>query len=125
MSEEKITIVVRLIRSFAYRNVKNMILKDIDTTITIKDLKIIIKNKIFSESAFVPHRTKNYDTLKLYTHAHGHKPDCLVINLDKDDTQILQDEKTIQESEIFNETEISFFEMEEYLSFKKNPEVKW
>mmetsp|Transcript_8286 Transcript_8286/g.30591 ORF Transcript_8286/g.30591 Transcript_8286/m.30591 type:complete len:130 (-) Transcript_8286:57-446(-) len=125
-SPQKICLVIRLIRSFPYRNIKNLVIKDVDPeNTTVKQLKDTIKQKIGSESAFIPHRSKNYDTLKVYALAQSHKPDCLVINLDKDDTQIMNDDKTIADYGLNHETELSFFERKEYEDFKKNPEQKW
>lgn len=39
---DHLTITIRLIRSFEYRNIKNIVLKDIDSNMTINDLKVFI-----------------------------------------------------------------------------------
>lgn len=50
----------------------------------------------------------------------------LVINMDNDDATILKDQdKTLAECGVENETELSLFNMEAYLEYKKNPEEKW
>jgi len=50
MSEEKITITVRLIKSFEYRNFKNLILHDINPeTMTCGQLKeLALQSKIYN-----------------------------------------------------------------------------
>lgn len=82
--------------------------------------------------------------MKFYTKAHGfkvsflffslfqklkiffQKPNHLVINLEDDENLILKETDTLKEKGIENEDEISFFNMREYLEFKKNPEqLKW
>lgn len=86
---------IRIIKSFPYRNVKNIILKDYDiANKTAKDLFEDIVKKINSEGALRPYRGVSYDTLKIYTHAHGSKSMNLVINFDKDDEWILQMDDT-------------------------------
>jgi transposase-like protein len=65
---------IRLIRSFEYRNVKMMILKnvDLDNTTTQQLLETILK-EIQTQSAYLPHRTRNYDVLKMYHKPHSFK----------------------------------------------------
>ena len=84
-----------------------------------------IQDKINTESAYLPHRNRHYDTLKLYHHAHSFKANSLVINMHDDDKLILNLDKSLQESNVDDEAEISCFILSEYLEYKKNPEVKW
>ena len=121
----KVTIVVRLIRSFEYRNVMNMVVHDFDTSKTTEELMDFILKEIQKESKYLTHRKKIYDTLKLYTKAHSMKSQHLVINFAEDETKILINGKTLEEQGIENETELSCFNLEEYIAFKKNPEMKW
>ncbi|KAG7883043.1 hypothetical protein KL925_000438 [Ogataea polymorpha] len=75
-----------------------------------------------------PRKGVNYDTLKIYTHAHGSKTMNLVINMDHDDDWILDlddNTRTLVDYGIANETELSIFNREEYEKFKANPEEKW
>ncbi|KAG2387696.1 hypothetical protein C9374_001290 [Naegleria lovaniensis] len=121
-----ITITIRLIKSFAYRNIKLMILKDIQSEqLTGHDLLNLIKDKIEKESAYLPHRNRPYDTLKMYHHAHSFKANNLVINFQDDDKLVLHLDKTLKENGVDNEAEISCFIWKEYLEFKHNPEIKW
>ncbi|QEU62435.1 Aim29 [Kluyveromyces lactis] len=123
------TITVRVIKSFPYRNVKNIIFTDYDLkNKTAKDLYEDCMNKIQTTGAFRPFRNVVYDAMKIYTHAHGSKTVNLVINFDHDDDWVMDindSSKKLVEYGIKNETEVSVFNQEEYVSFKANPEEKW
>ncbi|ORX61011.1 cytoplasmic protein [Piromyces finnis] len=125
MSEKKITLTIRLIKSFEYRTFKNVILHDVDiTTMTCGKLKEDIIQKIHSTSGYKPYLNVKFDTLKLYFKHFGAKTSNLIVNLDHDDW-FLDDSKTLEESGIENEAEISFFNRADYDKFKANPEIKW
>lgn len=124
------TITIRVIKSFPYRNVKNLILRDYDLkNKTGYDLFNDCLKQIQSEGSFRPFRTIKYDTMKIYTHAHGSKTVNLVINFTHDDDWVIDtidpNGKKLFEYGIENETEISLFNEENYLSYKANPEEKW
>ncbi|KAL9644124.1 hypothetical protein ABK040_005589 [Willaertia magna] len=120
------TLTIRLIRSFEYRNIKPMILHHINIyKMTGNELLELILNKINTESNFNNHKNRNYNTLKLYHSAHSFKSQNLVINLQDDDHLILNLNKSLVENNVKNEAEISCFILEEYLNFKKNPQIKW
>lgn len=149
----EILISIRLIRSFEYRNITYLILKVFDSIKTENLLEIIhqslssityiyiytciekinsltflivINLEIQTESKYIPHRKKKYDTLKLYSKAHSYKSQNLVINMDPDDDfKILKANTSISDQCIENETEISCFVLAEYLEFKKNPKILW
>lgn len=92
------TIVIRLIRSFEYRNVKNMVLHNVDIDkVTTEKLLEMINNKIQSDPAYVTHRNKKYDTLKIYSFPQSYKSQNLVINLEDDETRILLNGKTLKQ----------------------------
>ena len=56
-----VVITVRCIRSFEYRNVKNMVLHDVDLeNTTTEQLLAKVLEKIQSDAAFAPHKTKKY-----------------------------------------------------------------
>ncbi|KAG0671267.1 Altered inheritance rate of mitochondria protein 29 [Kluyveromyces marxianus] len=123
------TITVRVIKSFPYRNVKNIVFTDYDIkNKTAKDLYEDVINHIKTTGAFRPFRNVNYDALKVYTHAHGSKTVNLVINFDHDDDWTLDindSTKKLVDYGISNETELSLFNHEDYIAFKANPEEKW
>ncbi|CAH6719399.1 altered inheritance rate of mitochondria protein 29 [[Candida] jaroonii] len=122
---------IRIIKSFPYRNVKNHIIPSINLKETTpKQLFEKMVNIINTTGGLRPYRNVAYDTLKLYTKAHGTKSMNLVINFDNDDEFIIlspnkDDNKSLWDMGIENETEISLFKLEDYLAYKENPEEKW
>ncbi|GBC07511.1 hypothetical protein RclHR1_00750045 [Rhizophagus clarus] len=122
------TITIRIIKNFEYRTIKNLVLQHINLeTTTFKELKELIREKIKSTPGLKPFRNVKYDTLKLYTKAHGAKTQNLIINIDDDENLIFSnDDDTLTSCGIENETEISFFNSEAYEVYKTHPDViKW
>ncbi|CEP20847.1 hypothetical protein BN1211_0813 [Cyberlindnera jadinii] len=124
----------------------NIILKDYDIAHkTPKDLFEDIMKEIKTVGGLRPYRNVEYDTLKIYTHAHGSKTMNLVINFEHDDDWTLDLSSTshlhelgvgeyflarslVQATNTYNvdnETEISIFNKEAYEEYKKNPVEKW
>ncbi|EDO15657.1 hypothetical protein Kpol_473p16 [Vanderwaltozyma polyspora DSM 70294] len=120
---------IRVIKSFPYRNVKNFVLPNYDLkNKSAKDLFEDVLKFIQTNGSFRPFRSVQYDTLKIYTHAHGSKTVNLVVNFEHDDDWVLDInnvEKKLHEYGIENETEISLFKLEDYKEFKANPTEKW
>ncbi|KAI9256232.1 hypothetical protein BY458DRAFT_519434 [Sporodiniella umbellata] len=122
------TITVRCIKSFEYRTCKNLVLRNVNLeTETVGNLKKLITEKVHSEPGWRPYLNVKFDTLKVYTVAHGHKTMNLIINLEDDDKLILSDDTAVLAWQgIENETELSFFQMEDYKQFKSHPDtIKW
>ncbi|CAG8583758.1 6626_t:CDS:2 [Paraglomus brasilianum] len=121
------TLTIRVIKNFEYRTVKNMVLQNVNLeTTTVEQLKEIIREKINTTPGFKPFRNVNYDTLKVYTKAHGAKPTNLVINFEHDEDWLLNYEHSALLSYgIENETEISFFNFEAYEKYKEHPDIQW
>ncbi|KAI5968879.1 hypothetical protein CANMA_002053 [Candida margitis] len=125
-------ITVRIIKSFPYRNVKNLIIKDIDLkSTTPKGLFDQVLKEIGTTGSLRPYRNVQYDSLKIYTKAHGSKSMNLVINFENDEDWVIMkkntpvSEKTLWDRGVQNETEISIFNWDDYIEYKKNPEEKW
>ncbi|CAJ0745095.1 2673_t:CDS:2 [Entrophospora sp. SA101] len=97
------TLTIRVIKNFEYRTVK----------------------KINTTSKFAPFRNVIYDTLKIYTKAHGFKNQNLVINTDHDEWLLNNENETLISYDIENETELSFFNYEAYNNYKSHPDQKW
>ena len=114
-------ITVRIIKSFEFRNFKNIILNLTSNEMTVADLKSLLKLKVAELKGYNPHK---FDALKIYFQTHGSKTSNLIINL-SDPDDFLKDDLTLHDAGIVNETEISYFCLEEYLNFKKNPIAKW
>ncbi|TFK55331.1 hypothetical protein OE88DRAFT_1033936 [Heliocybe sulcata] len=117
---------LRIIKSFEFRTEKNLVLKDINLEkVTVGELKELARQAIQTQPGWKPYRNVDFDTLKLYTKAHGAKTTNLIINLDHDDWILSDDSKTLVEYGFENETEASLFNREMYEQFKTNPETRW
>lgn len=126
---------IRIIKSFPYRNIKNHILPSVDLKSTsAKELMEQVKDIINNSGGLRPYRNVAYDSLKIYTNAHGTKSMNLAINFEHDDDWVLvcdsssnlvNGDKTLWELGVRNETELSMFNWEAYVEFKKNPEELW
>ncbi|KAF9110017.1 hypothetical protein BGX27_006878 [Mortierella sp. AM989] len=121
------TLTIRVIKSFEYRTSKNLILHNIDlTTTTVGQLRALIIEKVKTTPGWKPYHNVVFDTLKIYTKAHGSKTMNLIINMENDEDWILSNDDDVLISHgIENETEISIFNRELYEAFKKNPDIKW
>ncbi|CAD6884994.1 unnamed protein product [Tilletia laevis] len=105
-----LVITVRVIKSFAFRSMKHLVLQGVDGTVeTVGGLK----GRCLK------------DTLKLYTRAHGSKTTNLIINLDHPEWIYDDESKTLAELGIENETELSLFNREDYEHFLTDPQVRW
>ncbi|KAF9583586.1 hypothetical protein BGW38_009112, partial [Lunasporangiospora selenospora] len=120
------TLTIRVIKSFEYRTTKNLILHNVDLiNTTVGQLRDLIIEKVKTAPGFRPYQNVVFDTLKLYTKAHGAKTMNLIINMDQDEDWILSnDNDTLESKGIENETEISIFNRELYETYKQNPNIK-
>lgn len=122
-------ITVRIIKSFPFRNIRNHVFQHVDlVNTTPKKLYDLIMETIKTTSALRPYRNIEYDTMKIYTHAHGTKTMNLVINMEHDNDWVLdinEDSRKLVSYGIENETEISIYRKEEYEAYKANPVDKW
>ncbi|ORZ28404.1 hypothetical protein BCR41DRAFT_316995 [Lobosporangium transversale] len=121
------TLTIRVIKSFEYRTSKNLILHNIDlTATTVGQLRELVIEKIKTTPGWKPYQNVVFDTLKLYTKAHGSKTMNLIINLDHDeDWMLTNDDELLINHGIENETEISIFNRELYEAYKQHPDIKW
>ncbi|KAL1936006.1 hypothetical protein VTP01DRAFT_140 [Rhizomucor pusillus] len=120
-------ITVRCIKSFEYRTCKSLVLQHLNLeTTTVGELKELVREKIKTTPGWKPYHNVQFDTLKLYTVAHGHKTQNLIINMEDDAKLIFADDSaTLAWLGLENEAELSFFNREAYETFKKNPDMKW
>lgn len=124
---------IRVIKSFPYRNSRNLVLPSVNLkTTTPTQLLALVCNKVATESGWRPFRTAVFDSLKVYTHAHGTKSMNLIINMEHDDDPdwLLISPQAVNSSYLWdlgiqNETELSVFNWQDYCAFKENPEEKW
>lgn len=122
-------ITVRIIKSFPFRNIRNHVFQHVNlANTTPKQLYDLVMETIKTTGALRPYRNIEYDTMKIYTHAHGTKTMNLVINMEHDDDWMLDiadNTTTLASHGIANETEISVYRQDEYLAYKANPVDKW
>ena len=117
---------IRLIRSFKHRNFRNIVLRNVDLQITGSDLANIINSTIKTTTGLPPpFKTFNYDTLKIETKAHGSKTNNPVMNCENDEELIINQNISLKESGIRNETEINFFLFEDYENYKVDFSHQW
>lgn len=120
---------VRIIKSFPFRNIRNHVFQHVDLqTTTAQQLMTMVKETIAKEGSLRPYRGVDFDSIKIYTHAHGTKTMNLVINMDHDDDWFLDladAEKPLAAYGIENETEVSVFRRADYDAYKANPVDKW
>ncbi|KAL5511487.1 hypothetical protein ACEPAH_4704 [Sanghuangporus vaninii] len=128
------TITVRVIKSFEFRTEKSLVLHDVNLeSSTVADLKSMALQAIKTQPGWKAYRSltdsndesHRLDTLKLYTKAHGAKTTNLIINLDHDDWILDDDNKTLSQVGLENETEVSLFNHQAYETFKAHPETRW
>ena len=63
---ENVTVIIRVIRSFEYRNIRNIVLKDISVSLTTEELKETIFRELHTAPGLPPpFRKYDYDTLKV------------------------------------------------------------
>jgi len=120
------TITVRIIKSFKFRTERSLVLHNVNlTTSTVTQLKETAKQAVATHPGWKPYRNASLNTIKLYTKAHGAKSSNLIINLDNDELILDDNDKTLSDLGFENETEVSFFDRQDYEEFKLNPETKW
>ncbi|XP_069791340.1 UPF0538 protein C2orf76 homolog isoform X3 [Narcine bancroftii] len=99
MSSEKITVTVRLVRSFEHCNFKPVVYHDVDVNQSVKEFLAFLQKDIPSKSGLPPPFKKyTYDTLKIIHQAHGAKTNDLVVSLDNDDQLVLKETNTLKEA---------------------------
>ncbi|XP_067891235.1 UPF0538 protein C2orf76 homolog isoform X1 [Heterodontus francisci] len=126
MSSEKVTITVRLVRSFEHRNFKPVVYHDVNVDQSVKEFLNFLQNDILSKPGLPPpYKKYTYDTLKIIHQAHGAKSNDLVVSLDNDEQLMLNEASTLKEAGVAHETELACFKKEDYEKFKKNPVMIW
>ncbi|XP_076326947.1 UPF0538 protein C2orf76 homolog isoform X1 [Tachypleus tridentatus] len=121
-----IIVTVRLIRSFEHHNVRPVVFKNIDPNQTVSSFKNTVLTDIKKRTGLPPPvKNYDYDTLKIQHQAHGAKSNDPIINTERDEELILQDHRTLAESNVRTETELSFFKRMDYIKYKENPHLSW
>jgi len=122
--EEHVTLVIRVIRSFPHRNIRNIVMKAVPLNMTGDELLELVKQFVSTSTSLPPpFRKYDYDCLKIEHHAHGAKTNDPVINKEDDEKLILRSAVTVRESGVRNETELSLFKLSEYKAYKESDGV--
>ncbi|CAL9689974.1 unnamed protein product [Knipowitschia caucasica] len=125
MSAE-VTITVRLVRSFEYRNFKPVVFQHVPPELRVGDFIQRVLTDIETRPGLPPpFRKHQYDAMKIIHQAHGAKTNDLVMSLDDQDKPLLKESETLREAGITNETELAFFRKADYEAFKANPQMAW
>lgn len=125
-TQDKVTITVRLILSFEHRNIKHVVYKDVSAMQTVDEFtKYVLKDLKTRPGLVPPFRNHKFDTFKISHQPFGAKTTDPVINTINDEELILLHDRQLQQCHIVNETELSFFNLEEYRSYQKNPKLVW
>jgi len=128
-TENGVTLVIRVIRSFPHRNIRNIVLKNVSLSLTTEELlHLTITNVASNTSLPPPFRKFGYDSMKIEHQAHGSKTSDPVINTEMDEKLFLVSGSTLDSQGVKNETEISLFKKSDYDEYRDGPEhgqTKW
>lgn len=123
---EAVTLTVRLVRSFEYRNFKPVVFQAVPLEQSVHDfIQHVLKDIETRPGLPPPFRKYHYDTMKIIHQAHGAKTNDLVMSLDDQDKPFLQGNESLRAVGIANETELAFFRKADYDVFKANPQTAW
>ncbi|UJR22539.1 hypothetical protein I4U23_025588 [Adineta vaga] len=124
-NENTMILSVRLVRSFEHRNIRNIILRSIDSSgqMTGSELKQRILTMLPNEKLPPPFKTFAFDTLKIEHYPHQAKSNDVTVRRDGDDRFIIEDDKRLCDYNVVNGTEIAFFKRSDYEIYKKNPDL--
>lgn len=127
IKDEQATITLRIIKSFPYKNFRALVFQKVNLKLTrLEDLRQMVYKRIEETSNLAQYRTCRWDTFKTYYHAHGAKTNNPMINIFQDESLLLRDEDlSLYELGIRHESEISFFNYDEYQAYCSDPTLKW
>ncbi|XP_072373761.1 uncharacterized protein [Scyliorhinus torazame] len=124
ISSEKVTITIRLVRSFEHRNFRHVVYHDVNVNQSVKEFLNFLQNDIPSKPGLAPPFKKYTSCIKNYSSSTWSKTNDLV-SLDNDDQCMLKGAGTLKEAGVVHETEMVFFKSKDYETFKKNPAAIW
>jgi hypothetical protein len=103
-----------------------MVLKDVDLTWTTAQFSEYVKKHLSDAKGLPPpFKNFNYDTMKIQHKSHGAKTSDPVINTENDEKLMLKPNLSLLDCGVENETEISYFKLEDYLAYQANPHTTW
>ncbi|KAJ7191079.1 hypothetical protein GGX14DRAFT_579310 [Mycena pura] len=119
------TLTVRIIKSFAFRTERSLVLHNVNLeTTTVGELKDKARTVVASEPGWKPYRNVVLGPPTLGV-AHGAKTTNLIINLDHDEWMLEDDNQLLADLGFENEIEVSLFNRELYAQFQADPQTSW
>lgn len=125
------TVTVRLIKSFEYKNFRNIVFHNLDlSTLTFADLEAMTRERIAANLVlsrlFPSNSSAPLDTFKRYYTRHSAKTNNAIINVGEDDKLVIHDYVSkLNTIGVEHETEISWFNWNEYQKYCNDPTFKW
>lgn len=134
--DQSATIIVRIIKSFEYKNFRALIFHDVNLhTCTLHKLREMVRERIQSTAALKQFEAyePTWNVFKMYYQRHGAKTNNPMINVDSNPALILgsglveeeDDIATLYDLGLRHESEVSLFEMAAYEAYSSNPTTKW
>jgi hypothetical protein len=124
--EEGVTLTIRLIRSFEFRNWKPVVIRKVNLNWTLEELTEAVDKAVKSSSLPPPFKNFSYDCFKIEYQAFGLKTNDPLINTEEEEKLTLKPGLTLASQGVKSETEISYFRKSDYEEYKKkkgvNPE---
>ncbi|EFA83354.1 hypothetical protein PPL_04147 [Heterostelium album PN500] len=114
MTDSPRILTIRVVKSLEYRNIKNLLVHGSDLNMKVSEFKKYVLEKIQTTAGFLPFRTLDLNTMKIFFIPHKQKPNNLTINLENDENYILKDDLTLSEQGVAD-----------YQKYKSNPTDKW
>lgn len=125
------TLTVRLIKSFEYKNYRNVVFHNVSLSdLNVGKVEGMVRERIAASPLlnrlFPTDSPMPLDTFKMYYQRHAAKTNNPIINIGEDEKLVLCDHtKSLDKLGFSHETEISFFNWDQYQTFINDPKFKW
>lgn len=122
------TVTVRLIKSFQYKNYRNIVFHGLDlTAINLTQLAEMVAQRISGNAVLSRLFPAGFlDTFKFYYQPHSAKTNNPIINVGEDEKLVLVDwVKPLSQLEFVHECEVSYFNWAAYEEYTKDPKALW
>ena len=122
------TITVRLIKSFEYKNFRNVVLHAVDLgVLTLADVEAQVWARVEANAVLSRLFARgSLDTFKLYYRPHQAKTNNPIINVGGDETLVLCNyAQPLAAAGVQDQGEVSFFNWAAYEAYVADPQSKW
>lgn len=124
--ENGIIIIIRLIKSFEYRNIKTISISLDSDNITLGYLCQLLNDKLDNSPELARYKSTPYDSYNIHYRKFGAKSNDPVVNHVNPIYALNEHENIlIRDLNIENECELSFFSIKDYNNYKDHPQRKW